>query len=51
VLLVDDVEKVNLVPKYAEAILIKGAAPSALTAIVTDLLLEKGDDHERNDPK
>jgi len=49
VLLVDDVEKVNLVPKYAEAILIKGIFPSALTSILTDLLSEKGDEHEHSD--
>jgi DNA-binding NarL/FixJ family response regulator len=49
VLLVDDVQKVNLTPKYAEAILIKGIAPSALTTIVTNLLSEKGDEDEHND--
>lgn len=49
VLLVDDVQKVDLMPKYAEAILIKGAAPSAIAAIVTNLLVEEGDDHEYND--
>lgn len=49
VLLVDDVEKLNLVPKYAEAILIKGISPSALTSIVTNLLSEKGDEHEHRD--
>jgi DNA-binding NarL/FixJ family response regulator len=49
VLLVDDVEKVNLVPKYAEAILIKGISPSALTSIVTNLLSEKRDEYEHSD--
>jgi DNA-binding NarL/FixJ family response regulator len=49
ILLVDDVEKGNLMSKYAEAILIKGAAPSAVASIVTNLLSEKGDDHEHND--
>ncbi len=49
VLLADDVEKVNLVPKFAEAILIKGISPSALTSIVTNLLSEKGDEHEHSD--
>jgi DNA-binding NarL/FixJ family response regulator len=49
VLLVDDVEKVNLMPKYAEAILIKGISPSAVASIVTNLLSEKGDEHEHND--
>ncbi len=49
VLLVDDVQDVNLMPPNAEAILIKGISPSALTAIVTNLLSEKGDEHEHND--
>ena len=49
VLLVNDVEKVNLMPKYAEAIVIKGISPSAVTSIVSNLLSEKGDDHEHND--
>jgi DNA-binding NarL/FixJ family response regulator len=49
VLLVDDVQKVNLMPKFAEAILIKGISPSAVTSIVTNLLSEKGDEHEHND--
>jgi len=44
--LVNDVEKVNLMPKYAEAIVIKGISPSAVTSIVTNLLSEEGDDHE-----
>jgi hypothetical protein len=48
VLLVDDVQEVNLMPRYAEAILIKGAAPSAVVTIVTNLLSEKGEDHENN---
>lgn len=43
VLLVDDMEKVNLMPKHAEAILIKGISPSAVASIVTNLLAEKGD--------
>ena len=50
VLLVNDVHEVDLMPRYAEAILIKGAAPSAVTTIVTHLLIEKGEDHENNDP-
>lgn len=49
VLLVDDVQEVNLMPKYAEAILIKGISPSALTTIVTNLLSEKGNTYEHND--
>lgn len=48
-LLVNDVQKVNLAPNYAEAILIKGIAPSALTTVVTNLLSEKGVDHEHSD--
>lgn len=42
VLLVDNVQEINLMPRYTEAILIKGAAPSAIAAIVTNLLLKKG---------
>jgi DNA-binding NarL/FixJ family response regulator len=42
-LLVDDVQQMNLMLGYAEAILIKGISPSALTTIVTNLLSEKGD--------
>lgn len=49
VLLVDDVQEVNLMPRYAEAILIKGVSPSALATIMTNLLSEKGDTHEHND--
>src|SRR5688572_28310126 len=49
ILLVDEVQEINLMPRYAEAILIKGSAPSALAAIVTNLLVERGDDHEHND--
>lgn len=48
VLLVDDVQRVNLMPRYAEAILIKGAAPTAIAAIVTTLLLEKGENHDND---
>jgi DNA-binding NarL/FixJ family response regulator len=43
VLLVDDVQEVNLMPRYVEAILIKGVSPSAVAGIVTSLLLSKGD--------
>jgi DNA-binding NarL/FixJ family response regulator len=42
VLLVDDVQQVNLMLAYAEAILIKGISPSTLTTIMTNLLSEKG---------
>lgn len=43
VLLVDEVQDVNGMPQYAEAILIKGVLPSAVVTIVTDLLSSKGD--------
>ena len=49
VLLVDDVEESKLVPQYTEAILIKGASPSAVTATITNLLSSKGVEHEHND--
>lgn len=49
VLLVDEADKLNLVPKYAEAILIKGTSPSALTSIIVNLLSEQGDEDEQND--
>ena len=48
ILLVDGAQEANLVPQYAEAMLIKGAAPAAVTAIVTNLLTSKGVEHERN---
>jgi DNA-binding NarL/FixJ family response regulator len=48
VLLVDDVQKVDLMPKYADAILIKGISPSAVASIVTNLLSEKGDENENS---
>ena len=34
---------------YAEAILIKGSAASVVAVSVTNLLVEKGKDHEHND--
>ena len=49
VLLVDDVQEVNLMPRYAEAILIKGISPSAVATIVTNLLFSKGEENEHND--
>jgi hypothetical protein len=49
VLKLKELEKGNLVPKYAKALLIIGVAPSALAAIVTDLLSKEGDDHEHDD--
>lgn len=48
ILLVDQVSDVRRVPRYAEAILIKGAPPSAVAAIVSDLLLSKGEENEHN---
>lgn len=49
VLLVDDVKDVKWMPRYAEAVLIKGVSPSAVAAIVTNLLLSDGGKHEGND--
>ena len=46
VLLVDVVQNVNWVPHFAEAILVKGVAPSALATIVTNLLSSKGEEDE-----
>lgn len=43
VLLVDNVADVKWMPRFAEAILIKGVAPSAVATIVTNLLISKGD--------
>ncbi|HMB24640.1 MAG TPA: hypothetical protein VKP08_17470 [Anaerolineales bacterium] len=41
-LLVDDVQEIDLMPRYAEAILVKGSAPSAVAALVIDLLVDEG---------
>lgn len=49
VLLADNVQAMDWIPRYAEAILIKGAAPSAIAKILTNLLSTKGDEHEHND--
>lgn len=49
ILLADNVQAMNWIPRYAEAILIKGAAPSAVAKIVNNLLSEKGENHEHND--
>jgi hypothetical protein len=43
VLLVDDVQDVKWMPQYAEAVLIKGVSPTAVAAILTNLLFSKGD--------
>lgn len=48
VLLVDDVQDIKWQPQFAEAILIKGASPSAVAAILTNLLFLKGDKNEIN---
>jgi len=49
VLLADDVQSVNRVPRYAEAILIKGIAPTAVAEIVSNLLSTKGTRDEHSD--
>lgn len=49
VLLVNDLQDLNWVPKYAEAVLLKGIAPASVVAIITNLLSTKGDEHEYND--
>jgi DNA-binding NarL/FixJ family response regulator len=46
VLLADDVQALKWMPKHAEAILLKGISPAAVTAIMIDLLSEKGEDHD-----
>ena len=50
VLLVDDVQEVNWVPYYADAILIKGIPPQAVASLLGNLLSTKGDTHEHNNP-
>lgn len=46
VLLADDVQALKWMPQHAEAILLKGISPAAVTTSMTNLLSEKGDDHE-----
>ncbi len=46
-LLVDDVQDIKWLPQFAEAILIKGASPSAVATILTNLLFVKGDENEQ----
>lgn len=46
VLLVNDLQDVHWVPQYAEAILLKGVAPSSVVAIITNLLSTKGEENE-----
>ena len=49
ILLVDQVQDVQWVPRFAEAILIKGIAPAAVATIVNNLLSTKGDKDEHHD--
>jgi DNA-binding NarL/FixJ family response regulator len=46
VLLVDDVQDIKWLLRFAEAILIKGVSPSAVATILTNLLFVKGDKNE-----
>ncbi len=48
VLLVDNVQDFNWQPQFAEAVLIKGVAPSAVATSLTNLLFVKGDKNEIN---
>jgi len=47
VLLVDDSQDLKWQPQFAEAILIKGAAPIIVVATLTNLLLAQGDGNEQ----
>ncbi|HET9907638.1 MAG TPA: hypothetical protein VFQ23_13385 [Anaerolineales bacterium] len=47
VLLVDDVQDMKWQPQFAEAILIKGASPSAFATTLTNLLALKRDESEQ----
>ena len=49
VLLVDDVQSVDPASRCAEAILIKGIAPTMVAEIVSNLLLARGAEDEHND--
>ena len=49
VLLVADVQDLKWDPRYAEAVLIEGIAPSTLARIVMDLLSKKGEEYEHPD--
>ncbi|RPJ22164.1 MAG: DNA-binding response regulator [Chloroflexi bacterium] len=44
-LLANDIQQVNLLLTYAEAVLIKGTQPSAIASTITNLLSNKGDEH------
>jgi DNA-binding NarL/FixJ family response regulator len=48
VLLVADEQDIKWQPQFAEAILINGASPSAVAAILTNLMFLKGDQNEIN---
>jgi DNA-binding NarL/FixJ family response regulator len=48
VLLVEDEQDIKWQPQFAEAILINGASPSAVAAILTNLMFLKGDQNEIN---
>ncbi|HSK67241.1 MAG TPA: hypothetical protein VK888_09945 [Anaerolineales bacterium] len=50
VLLVDDVQDVNWVPRYADAILIKGIPPQAVATLLNNILSSKGDKDGHDDP-
>ena len=47
VLLVDDAQDLKWQPQFAEAILIKGAAPIVVVATLTNLLVAQGDGNEQ----
>ena len=46
--LVDDVQDIKWLPRFAEAILVEGVSPSAVVTILTNLLFIKGDENEIN---
>lgn len=48
VLLVEDEQDTKWQPKFAEAVLIKGVSPSAVAAVLSNLLFVKGDKNEQN---
>lgn len=47
VLLVEDEQEIKWQPQFAEAVLIKGIAPSAVAASLTNLLYLKGNENEQ----
>jgi DNA-binding NarL/FixJ family response regulator len=48
VLLMDDVQEADWVPRYADAILIKGIPPQAVAALLSSVLSTKGNESEPN---